>query len=74
MGKTWKPPEKKNSQKRILVLFARNQLFWVKKLAIGASTDLINDRWLEIHHHAARHVFASTRLGKEPEHNRSVAR
>lgn len=28
------------------ILFAGNQLLWMKQLAIGSSADLIDDRWL----------------------------
>ena len=47
------------------VLLAGDELLRVEKLAVGARAHLIDDRGLQVHHHAARHVLARTRLAEE---------
>merc|ERR1712019_230176 len=47
------------------VLFARDKLLGVVQLAVGASADLIDHSWLQVHVHSAGHVLASTSLREE---------
>jgi len=47
------------------ILLTSDQLLWVEELAVGASSDLIHDSWLQVNHHASWHMLASTSLGEE---------
>jgi hypothetical protein len=47
------------------IFLTRYQLLWMKKLPVGTRADLVHDGWLQIDHHAARHMFSCTRLREE---------
>merc|ERR1711976_779904 len=47
------------------ILLAGDQLLRMEQLAVGASADLINNSWLQIHKDSPGHVLASTSLTEE---------
>ena len=47
------------------ILFTRDQLFWVVKLSVGTSSDLIKWSRLKIKEDSTRDVFAGTSLGEK---------
>ena len=47
------------------IFLTRDELLGVEKLSVGASSDLIDDGWLEIEEDSAGNVLASTSLGEE---------
>merc|ERR1719149_116797 len=47
------------------ILFSGDQLFWVKELTIGASADLINHSWFQVHHDTTRDMLAGASLAEE---------
>jgi hypothetical protein len=47
------------------IFLARDQLFWVEQLSVGASSDLVNDSWLQVNKDATWDVLASTSLGEK---------
>ena len=47
------------------IFFATDQLLRMEELAVGASSNLINDSWLKIYEHGTWHVLSSTSLAEE---------
>ena len=47
------------------VLLASNQLLWMEQLTVCAGAHLINNSGLQVNHHTARHMLASTGLREE---------
>jgi hypothetical protein len=47
------------------IFLTRDELLGVEKLSVGASSDFIDDGWLEIEEDSAGNVLASTSLGEE---------
>ena len=47
------------------IFLTRDELLGMEKLSVGASSDLIDDGWLEIEEDSAGNVLASTSLGEE---------
>jgi len=47
------------------ILLASDELFRVKKVSIGTSSDLINHSWLQVNKNSSGNMFASTSLSKE---------
>jgi len=47
------------------IFLAGDELFWVEQLTVGASSDFVDDGWLEVNKDASWDVFASTSLGEE---------
>ncbi|CAL5972038.1 Conserved_hypothetical protein [Hexamita inflata] len=47
------------------VFLTRNELFWVVDLAVGASTNFVDDGWFEIDKDGTWDVFTGTSLGEE---------
>merc|ERR1719162_540440 len=47
------------------ILLSSDQLLRMEKLTVRSSTHLINDCGLQVNHHTARHMLASTCLRKE---------
>ena len=47
------------------VFFAGNQLFWMKQLAVGSGSHLVDDGRFEIEKHASRDVLPRASFGEE---------
>ena len=47
------------------VFFPGNQLFWMKQLAVGSGSHLVDDGRLQVNEDGARHMLASTSLREE---------
>ena len=47
------------------IFLTGDKLLWMEELSVGASSDLIDDGWLEIEEDSAGNVLASTSLGEE---------
>ena len=47
------------------IFFTGDELFWVEKLSVSTSSDLIDDSWFQIDEDGTWNMLASTSLGEE---------